>query len=200
MARYTGPKHRLARREGVNILDKTSNTLIRRLNIRPGIHGAKRARKLSEYGQQLREKQKAKAVYGILEKQFKKMVDSVSSMPGDTSELLISLLETRLDNIVFRLGLSKSRFMARQFVGHGHVLVNGKKVTIPSFQVKKGDVIELSQKIQKNPDVIKLLSEEKQLLPFLERKVSVGKLLSMPKKEEVEVPFSMQLIIEYYSR
>lgn len=200
MARYTGPKHRIARREGVNVLDKTSNTLIRRLNVRPGIHGAKRAKKLSEYGQQLREKQKAKAVYGMLEKQFRKTYNSVANRPGDTSELLIGLLETRLDNIVYRLGFAKTRFMARQFVGHGHVLVNGKKVTIPSYQVKEGDVIELSQKIQNNPDVIKLLAEDKALLPFVERKATVGKLSRMPKKEDVEVPFNMQLIIEYYSR
>lgn len=200
MARYTGPKHKLARREGVNVLDKTSNTLIRRLNVKPGIHGAKRAKKLSEYGQQLREKQKAKAVYGILEKQFRKMVDSVANKPGDTSELLVSLLETRLDNMVYRLAFAKTRFMARQFVGHGHVLVNGKKVTIPSFQVKEGDVIELGAKIQKNPDIIKLMAEEKQILAFLEKKATIGKLARMPKKEDVEVPFNMQLIIEYYSR
>lgn len=200
MARYTGPKHKLARREGVNVLDKTSNTLIRRLNIKPGIHGGKRAKKLSEYGQQLREKQKAKAVYGLTEKQFRKMVDSVSNRPGDTGELLISLLETRLDNLVYRFGFSKSRFMARQFVGHGHVLVNGKKVTIPSFQVKAGDVVELSAKIQKNPDVVKLFAEEKNLLPFLEKKATVGKLSRLPKKEDVETLFDMQLIIEYYSR
>lgn len=200
MARYTGPKHKLARREGVNLLDKTSNTLIRRLNVRPGIHGAKRAKKLSEYGQQLREKQKAKGVYGVLERQFRKMYDSVANRPGDTSELFLSLLETRLDNVVYRLGFAKTRFMSRQFVGHGHVLVNGKKVTIPSFQVKEGDVIELSQKIQNNPDVVKLMAEEKALLPFLERKATVGKLNRMPKKEDVEVPFNMQLIIEYYSR
>ncbi len=200
MARYTGPKHKLARREGINVLDKTSNTLIRRLNIKPGIHGAKRAKKLSEYGQQLREKQKAKAVYGILERQFRKMVDSVANRPGDTSELLISLLETRLDNVIYRLGFAKTRFMARQFVGHGHVSVNGKKVTIPSYQVKEGDVVELSQKIQKNPDITKLMAEEKVLLPFLEKKATIGKLSRMPKKEDIEVPFNTQLIIEYYSR
>jgi small subunit ribosomal protein S4 len=200
MARYTGPKHKLARREGVNVLDKTSNTLIRRLNVKPGIHGSKRAKKLSEYGQQLREKQKAKAVYGVLERQFRKMYDSVANRPGDTSELLIALLETRLDNVVYRLGFSKSRFMSRQFVSHGHVKVNGKKVTIPSYQVKSGDVIELSEKIQKNPDVAILLTEDKSLLPFVERKASIGKLNRMPTKEDVEVPFTMQLIIEYYSR
>lgn len=200
MARYTGPKHKLARREGINVLDKQSNTLLRRLTVKPGIHGAKRAKKLSEYGQQLREKQKAKAVYGVLEKQFRNMYTKVSNMPGDTSELFLSLLETRLDNVVYRLGFAKSRFMSRQFVGHGHVLVNGKKVTIPSYQVKPGDVIELGQKIQKNPDIVKLLAEEKPLLSFVEKKATVGKLVRMPKKEDVEVPFSMQLIIEYYSR
>ena len=200
MARYTGPKHKLARREGVNLLDKSANTLIRRLNIRPGIHGAKRAKKLSEYGLQLREKQKAKVVYGMLEKQFRKTYESVANRPGDTSELLIGLLETRLDNIVYRLGFAKTRFMSRQFVGHGHIKVNGKKVTIPSYQVKEGDVVELGDKIQKNPDVMKLLTEEKNLLPFLERKATVGKLSRLPKKEDVEVPFDMQLIIEYYSR
>lgn len=200
MARYTGPKHKLARREGINLLDKSANTLIRRLNIKPGIHGAKRAKKLSEYGIQLREKQRAKVVYGMLEKQFRKTYESVANRPGDTSELLIGLLETRLDNIVYRLGFAKTRYMSRQFVGHGHIQVNGKKVNIPSYQVKAGDVIQLGDKIQKNPDVMKLLAEEKQLLPFLERKATVGKLSRMPKKEDVEVPFNMQLIIEYYSR
>ncbi len=200
MARYTGPKHKLARREGVNVLDKQSASLQKRLNVKPGMHGTKRARKLSEYGQQLREKQKAKAVYGILEKQFRKMVDSVQNKKGDTSELLISLLETRLDNVVYRLGFTKSRFMSRQFVSHGHVLVNGKKLTIPSYQVKEGDIIELSTKIQKNPDVIKVMAEDRQMLNFLERKAHIGKLSRMPKKEDIEVPFNMQLIIEYYSR
>lgn len=200
MARYTGPKHKIARREGVNVLDKTSNTLIRRLNQKPGMHGAKRAKKLSEYGQQLREKQKAKAVYGILERQFKNMYEVVANKPGDTSEFLIALLETRLDNLVYRLGFAKSRYMARQFVGHGHVTVNGKKVNIPSYSVKENDVIALSAKILKNPDVEKLMAEDKPLLPFLERKATVGKLSRLPKKEDVEVPFNMQLIIEYYSR
>jgi len=200
MARYTGPKHKLARREGINILDKQAASLQRRLNVKPGVHGAKRAKKLSEFGTQLREKQKAKTMYGVLEKQFRKMYDRVQNTKGDTSELLLSLLETRLDNVVYRLGFTKSRFMARQFVGHGHVLVNGKKLTIPSYQTKPGDVIELSQKIQKNPDVIKVMAEDRQLLAFLERKATIGKLARMPKKDDVEVPFNLQLIIEYYSR
>src|SRR5690242_14139171 len=200
MARYTGPKHKLARREGINILDKQSATLQRRLNVKPGVHGAKRARKLSEFGQQLREKQRAKNMYGVLEKQFSNLVKDVQKMKGDTSEAIIAQLERRLDNIVYRLGFAKSRFMARQFVSHGHVLVNGKKLTIASYTVREGDVIELGAKIQKNPDVVKLFAEDKVILPFLERKATVGKLTRLPKKEDVEVPFDVQMIIEYYSR
>lgn len=200
MARYTGPKHKLARREGVNILDKTSNSLLRRLNVPAGVHGHKRKRRLSEYGQQLREKQKAKAMYGILEKQFRRLVDTVSTQKGDTGELLISLLETRLDNVVYRLGFAKTRFMARQLVGHGHVRVNNVKVSIPSYQVNAGDVITLSDKMQKNPQLLTLFGENLQVLPFFEKEGIAGKLIRMPKREDVEVPFSTQQIIEYYSR
>lgn len=200
MARYTGPKHKLARREGVNILDKVSNTLLRRLHTPPGVHGAKRKRKLSEFGLQLREKQKAKATYGLLEKQLKKLVGNVQKQKGETGELIIAQLETRLDNIVYRLGFAKSRFMARQLVSHGHISVNGKKVTIPSYTVHVDDVITLKDTMQKNPDIAKLLTEGKVLLPFLEKKATVGKMLRLPKKEDVEVPFNVQLIIEYYSR
>jgi small subunit ribosomal protein S4 len=200
MARYTGPKHKLARREGVNILDKQSKSLQRRLMVPPGVHGAKRKRKLSEFGQQLREKQKAKATYGLLEKQFRKLVQNVQLQPGETGELVLAMLETRLDNVVYRLGFAKTRFMARQLVGHGHVVVNGKKVTIPSFQVKQDDVISIDAQMQKDPVVAKLLSEDLQLLPFLERKAVLGKLVRQPKREDLHVPFNVQLIIEYYSR
>jgi len=167
MARYTGPKHRLARREGINVLDKTSKSLLRRLNTPPGVHGGKRRRKLSEFGIQLREKQKAKAVYGLMENQFRKLMKNVQRQKGDTGELLISALETRFDNVVYRLGFAKSRFMARQFVSHGHILINGRKMTIPSYQVKTDDTISLGSKIQKNPDVIALLKDQKPHLPFI---------------------------------
>lgn len=200
MARYTGPKHKLARREGVNILDKTSNSLQRRLNTPPGMHGAKRKKQRSEFGQQLREKQKAKATYGLLEKQFKRLVDTVRKKKGETGELLISLLETRLDNITYRLGFAKTRFQARQFVSHGHVLVNGKKVTIPSFQVKESNTISVSERMKQNVFVIKTLADQKDILPFLNRQQGVGKLLRLPKRSDVQVPFDTQLIIEYYSR
>ena len=200
MARYTGPKHRLARREGINVLDKSSQSLLRRLNIPPGIHGKKRKKRLSEYGLQLREKQKAKATYGLLEKQFKNLVLSVQKKKGDTKELIIALLETRLDNVVYRLGFANSRFMARQLVSHGHVLVNGKKLSIPSYQVKVDDVITLSPKMQANPQVLELTKEEVETLPFLQKKAFSGKLVRMPKNDDMQVPFDLQLIIEYYSR
>ncbi len=200
MARYTGPKHRIARREGVNILDKTSASLQRRLGQTPGVHGAKRKRKLSEFGIQLREKQKAKAMYGLLEKQFKNMVHAVATQTGDTGELLIAALETRLDNIVYRLGFGKTRYQARQLVSHGHVLVNGKKVTIPSFHVAEGTVVTLATKMQANAQVTKLTEENKVVLPFLEKKGLAGKLVRMPKHADVEVPFDTRLIVEYYSR
>ncbi|OGH10983.1 MAG: 30S ribosomal protein S4 [Candidatus Levybacteria bacterium RIFCSPLOWO2_01_FULL_36_13] len=200
MARYTGPKHRLARKEGVNLLDKTSQSLLRRINIPPGVHGKKRKRRLSEYGLQLREKQKAKTVYGLLEKQFKGLVQAVRKQKGDTKELILSTLETRLDNLVYRLGFAKTRYMARQLVSHGHVTVNSKRVSIPSYKVKVDDVISLSIKMQGNPQVVELLKEENEPLPFLEKKGIVGKLTRMPKTSDLLVPFDMQLIIEYYSR
>lgn len=200
MARYTGPKHKLARREGVNILDKTSASLQRRLNIPPGIHGRKGKRRSSEFGTQLREKQKLKASYGILEKQLRNLVKKVEAKKGDTGEMLISLLETRLDNIVYRLGFAKSRFQARQLVSHGHVRVNDKKVTIPSYQVTEGDIVTLSSKMQKKESILKTIEERQEVVPYLERAAVVGKVVRMPKTEDIRVPFSTQLIIEYYSR
>jgi len=200
MARYTGPKHKLARREGVNLLDKTSQSLARRLNIPPGVHGKKRKKRLSEYGLQLREKQKAKVTYGLLEKQFKNLVHAVQIQKGDTKELIISMLETRLDNVVYRLGFAKSRFMSRQLVSHGHILVNGKKLSIPSYQVRVDDIISLTPKMQQNPRILEILKEEQPGLPFIKKQGMSGKLERMPKMEDVQVLFDMQLIIEYYSR
>lgn len=199
MARYTGPKHRLARKEGINVLDKTSASLQRRLNVPPGVHGKKRKKTLSEFGQQLREKQRAKSVYGLLEKQFKLLVQNVQASKGDTGELLIAYLETRLDNLVYRLGLAKTRFQSRQFVGHGHILLNGKKVTIPSYQVKVGDTVALTAKMQKGAGEVGE-EEKKVILDFLTKEKNEGKLVRMPKRDDVQVPFDTQLIIEYYSR
>ncbi|MDP2637917.1 MAG: 30S ribosomal protein S4 [Candidatus Levybacteria bacterium] len=202
MARYTGPKHKLARREGINILEKESASLQRRLNVPPGgIHGRKMKKRLSEYGQQLREKQKAKAIYGLLEKQFGNLVKTVEKKKGETGEMLMSLLETRLDNIVYRLGFAKTRTMARQMVSHKHVLVNGKKINIPSYQVKVDDIVSLAPDVQKNVQVLALMEEkDKQIVSFIKRDGMAGKLLRMPKRDDIQVPFDLQLIIEYYSR
>ena len=198
--RYTGPKHRLARKLGVNILDKASQSLARRLTVPPGIHGKKRKRRLSEFGLQMQEKQKAKLTYGLSEKQFKNLVQKVQKRKGDTQELIIALLETRLDNLVYRLGFAKTRFMARQLVSHGHVLINGKRVNIPSSKVSEGDVISLSTKASKIPLILESIKEEKEILPYVKREGLSGKLLRLPKREDLQVPFNLRQIIEYYSR
>lgn len=200
MARYTGPKHKIVRREGTNVLDKQSPSLQRRMNIPPGQHGRKRKRRLSEYGEQLREKQKAKATYGLLEKQFKKLFKYAENQKAETGEVLVGLLETRLDNAVYRMGFARSRNGARQLVSHGHVLVNGNKVNIPSYQLKADDTIEIDAKSQKNPLVLQAMEETTDFVPFVTREGATGKLLRTPKKDDLEVPFDTQLIIEYYSR
>lgn len=201
MARYTGPKHKLARREAVNILDKQSQSLQRRLNVLPGeMKGRKFKKRLSEYGVQLREKQKAKAIYGILEKQFSNLVKTVEAKKGETHEMLISLLETRLDNLVYRLGFAKTRAMARQLVSHGHIKINGKKVNVPSYAVKVENIVSLAPNIQKNPQVLQAIEEKTEMLPFIKREGISGKLIRMPKREDVHLPFDLQLIVEYYSR
>jgi len=174
---------------------------MRRLNTPPGVHGGKKSRRrLSEFGLQLREKQKAKVMYGVLERQFRKLVETVSHQKGDTEELLISLLERRLDNIVYRLGFARSRMMARQIVSHGHVLVNGKKMSIPSFQTNEGDVVTVDATMQTNVQVVKVSEETKETLPFLEKKGIAGKLIRLPKADDVNPPFNTRQIIEYYSR
>lgn len=197
MARYTGPKHRLARLEGVNILEKTSASLERRLTTIPGIHGKKGRRKVSEYGLQLREKQKLKKIYGLLEKQFRNYVDLAQSRKANTEDVLVQLLETRLDNVVYRLGFANSRAHARQLVSHKHVTVNGQKVNIPSYAVKSGDTIALESKLLK---IKEEGEEEKVALPFVERKNEVGTFLRLPESSEVPNPVDYQLVIEFYSR
>lgn len=201
MARYTGPKHRLARREGVNILEKNAGSLARRLTLAPGVHGAKRKRKLSEYGLQLRQKQMLKRSYGLLEKQFRKYVEMAEKSSKSTDVMLVQYLESRLDNVVYRLGLAKSRNQARQFVSHGLVLVDDQKVSIPSYQVKVGQKITIAPKLLKNEDLKAFIDESaSKVLPYLERKAIFGKLKRTPLKEEVPNPSDYQLVIEFYSR
>lgn len=202
MARYTGPKHKLARREGVNILGKASQSLERRLNVLPGSLGRRgRRNRPSEYGLQLREKQKLKRIYGLLEKQFRKTVLEAQRRRENTEEALIQLLESRLDNVVYRLGFAPSRAMARQMVSHGHIMVNGKKINIPSYSVKVGEKISISDKFTANEINKKMIEENPvEVLPNLEKKKMVGELKRMPKSEEIANPVEYQLVIEFYSR
>ncbi|OGH16491.1 MAG: 30S ribosomal protein S4 [Candidatus Levybacteria bacterium RIFCSPHIGHO2_02_FULL_40_18] len=196
--RYTGPKHKLARREGVNILEKTSRSLDRRINIPPGIHGKRRARKLSEYGTQLREKQKLKRIYGLSEKQFRRYVILAQKKKANTEDALVEHLETRLDNIIYRLGFGKTRAQARQMVAHRHVFVNGKKINIPSYAARPGDLITLTGKFIK--DEIKVRIENLTLPSYLERENFKGKVLREPISADVANPINYQLVIEFYSR
>jgi len=202
MARYTGPKHKLARREGVNILGKASASLERRLNVLPGsLNRRGRRVRVSEYGMQLREKQKLKRIYGLLEKQFRKNVMEAQRRSENTEEVLIQLLESRLDNVVFRLGFANSRPQARQMVSHGHILVDGKKLDIPSYRVKVGEKITISDKYIANEMNKKLIEDiQIELLPSLKKDKMVGEFVRMPKTDEIANPVEYQLVIEFYSR
>jgi small subunit ribosomal protein S4 len=199
MARYTGPKDRLSRREGFDLFGK--GVKLTRLNIPPGMHGPKGIKNLSEYGRQLREKQKVKRIYGVLEKQFKKYVTAAARTRGNTGEKLISVLERRLDNVIYRLGFAPTRPAARQLVLHRHVLVDGEKVNIPSYQLRVGQTVALTAKGTKVPASAELLKKEAKSLPlWLERKAAVGRIAREPKKEDVIEPISEQDVVEFYSR
>jgi small subunit ribosomal protein S4 len=171
------------------------------MNVPPGMHGSRGRRKISEYGRQLREKQKAKRAYGLLENQFRRYVATALREKGRTGEVLLQLLERRLDSIVYRLGLVPSRFMARQLVSHGHILVDGKKVTIPSYCLKIGEVVSLDGKAAAIPAVQKLAAAaEIKLPPFLERQGLAGRLTKIPGRSEIPAEVDEQAIIEFYSR
>ncbi len=202
MARYTGPKNRLSRREGVNLQDKTSASLARRLSVHPGVHGPKGGRfKHSDYSTQLREKQKAKRTYGLLEKQFRKYYEAAAKVPGKTGEVLLQSLERRLDNSIYRLGFTPSRTMARQLVSHGHIMVNGKKVNIPSYSLKIDEVVTLVSKAMAMPAVKKMLEAAETKVPnYYERQAAAGRLIKIPTREEIPTEVNEQLIIEFYSR
>lgn len=199
MARYTGPKDRLSRREGVDLFG--AGAKLTRLTVPPGVHGPKGTSMPSQYGRQLREKQKVKRLYGVLEKQFAKYVDEAFKVKGNTGEKLLSLLEKRLDNVVYRLGFAPSRPMARQLVSHRHVLVNGKRVNIPSYQTRQGEVVTLSGKAMEIAPVKKLLSEKDHKVPlWLKKKAGAGIVLKDPKIDDISEPISVPDIVEYYSR
>lgn len=200
MGRYTGPKRRLSRREGVALFAKDAKAIEKKGAVAPGQHGAKMRRRISEYGLQLREKQKAKRIYGLLERQFRRYFMIASKVKGATGQVLLELLETRLDNVVYRLGFTSSRAEARQFVSHGHVSVDGKKINIPSFKVKVGQTIALLSKLGDNTQVKKSLEVRGALPEWLDRKATVGKVLKLPSRKEMEESVNEQLIVEFYSR
>lgn len=200
MARYTGPKRRLSRREGVALFAKDTAFIERKGAVAPGQHLGRSRRKPSEYNVQLREKQKAKRIYGLMEKQFANYYKEASKRRGNTGSALMEFLETRLDNVVYRLGFSPSRAGARQLIGHGHVSVNSKKVTIPSFRVKEGSTVAILGKMLDNTQVRKSLDAETALPQWLERQATVGKVLRVPSRDEAEQGIAEQLIVEYYSR
>lgn len=209
MGRYTGPTCKLSRREGMNLFLKGErayngkSAIEKRPNQPPGVHGQRRP-KFSEFAIRLREKQKVKRIYGIREKQFRRYFEEASRVKGVTGSLLISLLERRLDNVVYRLGFGSSRKEARQMVGHRHILVNGKKVNIPSYQTGAGDVVEVREKSRE----MKRINESLELLSRrgfpewldLDRENYKGTVRRLPIREDVTFPIEEQLIIEFYSR
>ena len=208
MARYKDEQCRICRREGQKLFLKGSRCYsdkcsITRRNYAPGQHGQKRA-KLSEYGTQLREKQKTKAFYGVGEKQFRRYFDMASNSKGKTGEVLLQILESRLDNVVYRLGFASSRAQARMLVTHGAFEVNGHKVDIPSYLVKVGDVIAVRE-IRKDNGAIKIAVEENGSRPvpaWLEKdqeKLS-GKVVTLATREDIDLPVEEHLIVELYSK
>ena len=199
MARYTGPKDRLSRRENFDLFGKGAK--LTRLNVPPGVHGPKGTRRQSQFGKQLREKQKVKRMYGLTEKQFKKYVNKALKTKGKTGEVLLALLERRLDNVIYRLGFAPTRPAARQMVSHKHVLINGEKLNIPSYQVKQGDTISLSKTAMEIPAVKKIIGNEEYQPPaWLKRKAAAGQVDKMPVREDISEPVFEQDIVEFYSR
>lgn len=206
MARYTGATCRLCRREGMKLFLKgdrcyTDKCAFTRRSYAPGQHGQNK-KKISNYGTQLREKQKAKRIYGVLEKQFRAYYEKADRARGITGENLLALLETRLDNVVFRLGYGGSRVEARQLVTHGHFLVNGKKVDIPSYKVSVNDVIAVCEK-SRGTEKFKTFAENPKTLPkWLQASPEnfEGKVVAEPAREDIDVPVNETLIVELYSK
>ena len=207
MGRYTAAVCRLCRREGMKLYLKgekcyTEKCPVHKRPVPPGMHGQGR-RKLSEFGVRLREKQKLRRIYGVFETQFKTYFQQAARAKGVTGVRLLQLLETRLDNVCYRLGYATSRKEARQMVLHGHVAVHGRKVTVPSYQVKPGDVITPTARGKDHPRVKELAATGLRNLPswlqFTPDRLE-GRVLALPAREEIDVPVQEQLIVEYYSR
>lgn len=202
MARYIGPKQKLQRAMGEDLGLKTNATkTARRIGVAPGMHGHKGHKKLSDFGQQLKEKQKLRITYGVMEKQMLRYYVTATKTPASTGTALLKLLERRLDNVIYRLGFAPTRASARQLVGHEHVLVNGKKASIPSILVKIGDVVSLKEKTLKIPVVAKMLEDKNKNIPaWMEKQANSGKVTRFPEREEIDTNVNEQLIVEYYSR
>jgi small subunit ribosomal protein S4 len=209
MARYIGPVCRLCRREGMKLFLKgercyTEKCAIEKRNVPPGQHTKLRRAKLAGYGLQLREKQKVKRIYGVLEDQFRRYFEAAERQRGITGETLLQLLERRFDNVIYRLGLATSRSQARQLVRHGHFLVNGKKVDIPSYSLRAGDVVTTRPGSQKNPAIQHALEEVKgRGVPewlTLDTEQASGRVMSLPTREQINLPVQEQLIVELYSK
>lgn len=210
MARYTGPDCKLCRREGMKLFLKGDRCLTKKCAIErrpypPGEAGQNRRRKPSEYGLQLREKQKVRRIYGVLETQFQKTFEEAERLPGMTGENLLRLLELRFDNVVYRMGYASSRDQARQLVTHGHFLVNGKKANIPSMEMRPGDEISLTEASTKSEffeSGAAFGSQRAQPPQWLQvdQRAMSGRLLSAPQRSDVESLISEQLIVEHYSR
>ncbi len=208
MARYTGPVCRLCRREGEKLFLKgdrcyTAKCSIERRSYAPGQHG-RSPKKVTEYGLHLREKQKCRRIYGILERQFERYYEEASRRRGITGENLLQLLELRLDNVVYRLGFGESRAQARQLVRHGHFTVNGRRVNIPSYQLKAGDVVAVREQ-SRDVELIRgnLEAAADRALPAwleLDADNMAGRVLAIPTREQIDVPIQEHLIVEYYSR
>ena len=208
MARYRGPVEKIERRLGVSLGLKGERRLAGKSAIdkrpyAPGQHGQRRT-KISQYGLQLREKQKAKYMYGVGEKQFRRLFKDANRMEGNTGENLIALLERRLDNVVYRMGFATTRAFARQLVTHGHVLVDGKRVNIPSFRVKPGQKIEIREKSKNNPQIQRAMELTRQtgIAPWVDvdQDKVFGIFTRIPEREEVVIPVEERLIVELYSK
>lgn len=208
MARYRGPVEKLERRLGVSLALKGERRLagksaLEKRPYAPGQHGQRKA-KVSEYGLQLREKQKAKFMYGVSEKQFRRLFAEAARREGNTGALLISLLEQRLDNVVYRMGFASTRRFARQLVTHGHILVNGKRVDIPSYRVRVGEKIEIIEKSKENPQIVRAieLTNQTGIVAWVdvEKDKKYGIFTRIPEREEVIIPVEERYIVELYSK
>ena len=208
MARYTGPVEKLERRLGVSLALKGERRLagksaLEKRPYAPGQHGQRRA-KISEYGLQLREKQKAKFMYGVSEKQFRRLFQEAARREGNTGALLVQLLEQRLDNVVYRMGFATTRRFARQLVTHGHILVNGKRVDIPSYRVEPGSKVEVAEKSKNNPQIVRAIDLTAQTGIVaggdVEKEQKFGIFTRNPEREEVIIPVEERFIVELYSK